>query len=81
MVIVYVPPTVKLMVFPPGVAFAAWIAERSVTTPAGGVRMSAKLFTLKTAGTRRFSNDSNLNCRRNFLWMADFLRVHNRLNN
>ena len=52
------PGTVRSMVLPPGVAFACWMAERSVTMPGPGLRTSARLFTLKTAGTQRSSSDS-----------------------
>src|SRR6516162_3828643 len=47
------------MMLPPGVLLAAWIAERSVTTPGAGFKMSAKLLTLKTAGAKRSSKHSN----------------------
>src|SRR5438067_2252359 len=40
------------------VTLTARIAERRVTTPVGGMRMSAKLLTLKTAGARRLSSSS-----------------------
>src|SRR5579871_1403856 len=46
------------MVFPPGVKLAALMAERSVTTPGPGLRTSAKLLTLNTAGARRSSRCS-----------------------
>src|SRR6266403_952008 len=46
------------MVLPPGVLFAATTAERSVTMPGPGWRISAKLLTLKTAGARRSSRPS-----------------------
>src|SRR5436309_4823135 len=60
------------MVLPPGVALAAWMAERNVTTPAGGFRMSAKLLTLKTAGTRRSSSTSIFKRQRTFARAEDF---------
>ena len=41
------------MMFPPGVWLASLMAERKVTMPTGGKRMSAVLFTLKTVGTMR----------------------------
>src|SRR5262249_18187941 len=46
------------MTLPPGVLLAIWMADRSVTTPGGGLRTSAKLLTLKTAGARRSSSIS-----------------------
>ena len=54
------PATVRLMVLPPGVALACWMAERSVTVPAAGLRTSARLLTLKTAGTQRSSSNSKV---------------------
>src|SRR5207244_1268854 len=52
-------PRVRLVVSSPGVLLAAWTAERRVTTPAGGLRMSARVLTLKTAGARRLSSPSS----------------------
>src|SRR5262249_35743770 len=52
------PGTVRFIVLPPGVLFAATRAERSVTMSGTGWRISAKLLTLKTAGARRSSRSS-----------------------
>ncbi len=45
-VILYVPATVRLIVFGPDEVLAACSADRSVTVPAGGLRISARLVTL-----------------------------------
>src|SRR6516162_4775519 len=56
---------------------ACWMAERRVTVPAVGLRMSARLLTLMTAGTARSSRASRARrARRGWLvW-----RVRNLLN-
>src|SRR5271163_4418618 len=63
------------------VLLAAWMAERSVTVPAGGFRMSATLLTLNVAGTQRSSRMSTAGRqrrrpRRRVAWGAEEVRAN-----